>query len=278
MVIALGLLGCSLPNIVIDENQDRPLNSQPTSPADNPNSGMATVSTDYASLSPWAEPAEIPEVLAGNPPSRSDVPGQPPILGLGVQLEMTVGVDGALITVEPPSPNVLYLLLTPLTPFDPVVEVREPAGRSVATIDERGRGDPEIINIPLDNLSQLLVVVSGSQSGRDQVRLAVFSSTSDMFDPIFSTEGVVQEDDVNRHRVQLTAGRPVIIRLEPDPDSDLIMELYDSSTIITGVDDGFDGELEQLLFTPQETAEHVLTVYGFQFQGGSYTLTVDQLK
>jgi hypothetical protein len=82
--------------------------------------------------------------------------------------------------------------------------------------------------------------------------------------------------------LRMEPGETVQIVVEPDADTDIVVELLslDTGNPLAGVDEGFSGEAERIPFTAPEADDeggvYLLRVSNFSGEpGGTYTLTLE---
>lgn len=269
-------LACALPTAVTSSPTatPQPVNSIVTPLPDN-RSTTLEITADFSAIDLWDSPAPPPDEIK-NEAVPIETTGAP-ILGPGFQTELPLNDQSASVSINAAGRDSLYVVISPLGNFDPAVQVADQANNFLFDQDDRGAGEPELLSITTADRPRLNLTIQGNTNDDARIRVAVFANASEVFRDLLVLNDFVDQGDVNRHRVNLTAGEVVLIRLVPDNETDLIVELYDSNDIVFSSDDGFTAEAEEFFYTPQETAEHVIAVYGFQFQSGNYGLSVREL-
>ncbi len=267
-------LACALPTAVTSTATPQPMNSAVTPLPDNRSTSLE-ITADFAAVDLWESPPPPPDENESEA-VQTQTAGIP-ILGPGFQTELLLNNQTASVSINAAGRASLYVVISPLGSFDPAVQVADQANNFLFEQDDRGAGEPELLSITTADRPRLNLTIQGDPNDGAGVRVAVFADANEVFRDLLAVNDSVDQGDVNRHRVNLTAGEVVLIRLVPDNETDLIVELYDSNDIVFSSDEGFTAEAEEFFYTPQETAEHVIAVYGFQFQGGSYGLSVREL-
>lgn len=178
------------------------------------------------------------------------------------------------------------LTLSPATAnLDLTLNISDPSGQTIATIDNGYAGDIETATDLFLNQSGVYIVEVSDffgEGGSYHLALSTFDA------PQFSGGGQIeigqgiQSDVLPNGRQYWTftgaAGTLVSVVVEPDAKFDTVLTLYSpDGTQLVGLDEGFSGDAEVLAgFELPVTGEYTILVAAFGVNGGSYTLSLDE--
>jgi|GEM_PF-2179903 len=175
------------------------------------------------------------------------------------------------ITVEPLDPE-----------LDVTVDVLNSSGQSIlpeGTVDE-AFGTESVRRLPLEEDDEYTILLRGfaGSAGDYNLTLNEVTSTAEgeavILSPENSIAGNVGTDEVDTYLLTEVISRPVTVLVEPDPDFDVVVDLYGpEGDLLASSDAGFEGQSERLSFTAEGGN---LQVRGYTGATGGYTITLLQ--
>lgn len=169
--------------------------------------------------------------------------------------------------------------------LDLTLNISDPSGQTIATIDNGFAGDIETATDLFLNQSGVYIVEVSDffgEGGSYHLALSTFDA------PQFSGGGQIEigqgiQSDVLPNGSQYwtfegAAGTLVSIVVEPGANFDTVLTLFSpDGTQLAGLDEGFSGDAEVLAgFELPVTGEYTILVATFGVNGGSYTLSLDE--
>lgn len=225
--------------------------------------------------------AASPTTPAGRP-SRSPGPVAEGNLAYGDNVQGEVPEDSsATWTFSGTAGESITLSVEPLdTTLDVTVDVLAPDGSSIlaeGVVDEAfGTETIQRLELPEDGDYTILLRGFAGSGGDYALNLNALTATEDGDGLILSLDNTIVSkvgpDEANTYFLTQVISRPVTILVEPDPDFDVVVELYGSEgELLDSSDVGFEGESERLSVTPLGGN---IQVSGYTGTGGGYTLTL----
>lgn len=173
------------------------------------------------------------------------------------------------ITVEPLDPD-----------LDVTVDVLDGNGDSVlpeGTVDE-AFGTETIDRLALEEDGEYTILLQGfaGSAGDYRVTLNEVTATATGEAVVLSLDNTISAevgtDEVDTYLLTDVISRPVTILVDPDPDFDVVVDLYGpGGGLLDSSDNGFAGQSERLSFTPLGGN---VQVRGYAGAAGRYTITL----
>ncbi len=182
--------------------------------------------------------------------------------------------------------SAVLIVVDPEEDLDAVFEIyraEELGSDTLQDIDARVAGVPEetIFTPPLDGQYIIRVHDFADGTGTYQITMSE-SDAGTMLDlddlPRLSLgqsfEGALRGEAVD-HVFSGTTGNPTTFVLIPHEETDVTVAVYDQfNNELLRIDDGYSGELEAIVFSPESDDNFVLRVDAFGPKEGGYTLTM----
>ncbi|MCB0033165.1 MAG: hypothetical protein KDE51_04070, partial [Anaerolineales bacterium] len=217
------------------------------------------------------------------PPPTAVVPPLPtpivleqttPLLGpnIGYSGQLTSN-DAAVYQLQLPAASDLMLVIRPQDGLDAVMQVSDAQALLVGQVDEYGVNEPEFLRLTTTEAANYTVRVSGFDGslGNYTINLYDLDSTTTTF--LLNITDSVAAGDVNSYTIDQVANQFVIVFFDPT-DFDGLVEIYEPSGFLLSKDEGHTGEPETAVFIPQSDGEHLIRVFGYLGDSGSYALRV----
>jgi hypothetical protein len=161
--------------------------------------------------------------------------------------------------------------VTPDPALDVVLEVTDPDGLKQWR-DEGGKGDAEVAAQNGSVAGRYRVVVSGPSRGRFQLTARTTNSADVAVGD--ATQGTV--DPANPYSVfdlELSADQAVVVRVEPSPELDTVLEVTDPAGVVRYEDQQLEGDTESLVVAGGG-GRYRIAVSGFGSSTGHFVLSV----
>jgi hypothetical protein len=187
-------------------------------------------------------------------------------------------------------PETVDIILAGGTDMDGVLELYDPEGELMATVDSSFAGEEEIIaavEIP-DGGDYTIVVREYFDEGGDY---SLTVDTASPQDPEEDMDAVPQGQlnfgepvsesleggEFHAWLVSIDSDTTVNLTLESDPEMDMVLAVFDSADeLVAIVDDGLAGEGEVINDLALETGEYMVVVGEFFGESGNYTLLMEE--
>jgi hypothetical protein len=169
--------------------------------------------------------------------------------------------------------------------LDLILNIFDPLGQTIATIDNGFAGDIETAaDIFLNQEGVYIVEISDFFGEGGSYELTLYQAEVPQFNSggkIELGQGIRSEILPNGRQYWMFNGAAetqVSIVVEPDANFDAILNLYGpDGSELAGLDEGFSGDAEVLAgFELPVTGEYTILVSSFGVNGGSYTLSLDE--
>lgn len=223
-----------------------------------------------------SEPLTTPPPTAVVPPAPTPIVLEQttPLLGpnIGYSGQLTNN-DAAVYQLQLPAESDLILVIRPQEGLDAVLQVSDDQALLVDQVDDYGANEPEFLRLNTTAAADYTVRVTGFEgsSGNYTINLYDLNSSTTTF--LLNITDSVAAGDVNSYTIDQVANQFVIVFFDPT-DFDGLVEIYEPSGFLLSKDEGQTGEAETAVFTPRSDGEHLIRIFGYLGDSGSYALRV----
>ncbi len=187
-------------------------------------------------------------------------------------------------------PETVDIILDGGEGMDGILELYDPEGELMASVDSSFAGEEEIIagiEIP-DDGDYTIVVREYFDDGGDYTLTVDVGSPQDPTDDFDATpqgeipfgeevSGELQSDELHAWTFSVDTATAVNITLESDPEMDVVLAVVDADfEIIAIVDDGLEGDGEVINDLALEPGDYTIVVGEFFGGAGGYTLLLEE--
>ncbi|MCA9981800.1 MAG: hypothetical protein KDD89_13235, partial [Anaerolineales bacterium] len=224
-----------------------------------------------------AQPTAPPTAVVPQPALSLSLATTTPVLGPGASYEQPEGGEQR-VQLRLPVGRPLLLLANPAAQLDVALRLADAAGETLATADERGAGEPELILFTAVDASPLWLTVSPSDDTAVPYTVAVLNVGDADYEAVVVDVTAVLDNEVGRHDLLAEPGQAFFLLLEPDSTLDPLLELYAPGGFLFTEDAGGVGEVETAVFVAPANASdsttYQIVVFPFGGSSGAYRLRV----